>query len=101
MARRPFLRPPVPRCDKPKVCSSAFLQHQILVFGLEDNVAGASIIYQYPFHQEIHYSERYDQGVMIWGENPFLLLGREAYFVGTQERAFWLGCLWAVLGLHR
>ncbi|KAF2548091.1 hypothetical protein F2Q70_00022339 [Brassica cretica] len=72
---------------------SAFLHPQILVCGLEDDVSGASIIYKYPFYQAIRYSERYDQGVMMWGENPLLLLGRETYFVRTQEQAFWLGCL--------
>ncbi|KAF3509554.1 hypothetical protein F2Q69_00006039 [Brassica cretica] len=100
MARRPFLLPPVPQGDEPEACSviairpwslpsslKAFLQPQILVCDLEDDVAGASIIYQYPFHQAVRCSERYDQGVMMWGENLFLLLGRETYFVRTQEQA--------------
>ncbi|KAF3544407.1 hypothetical protein DY000_02007157 [Brassica cretica] len=48
MARRSFLLPPVPQCDELEACSiiairpwsfpsSAFLQPQILVFGLEDD----------------------------------------------------------------
>ncbi|KAF3571137.1 hypothetical protein F2Q69_00059529 [Brassica cretica] len=37
------------------------------------------------FTKAIRYSERYDQGVVVRGENLFLLLRREAYFVSTQE----------------
>ncbi|KAF2557526.1 hypothetical protein F2Q68_00015678 [Brassica cretica] len=59
MARRRFPLPPVPRCDEPEAYSSAFLKPQILVCGLEDDVAGASIIYQYPFHQAVRYNRRF------------------------------------------
>ena len=48
-------------------CQSAFFQSQILVCGLEHDIAGAAIVYQYPHYQAIRYSERYDQGVMMWG----------------------------------
>ncbi|KAF3590550.1 hypothetical protein DY000_02020407 [Brassica cretica] len=62
--------------------SSVFPQPRVVVCGLEDDVAGASIIiYQCPFYQAVRYSERYDQGVVMRGENFFLLLGREAYFI--------------------
>ncbi|KAF3587531.1 hypothetical protein F2Q69_00030171 [Brassica cretica] len=46
---------------------SAFFQSQILVCGLENDIASAAIVYQYPLYQAIRYSERYDQGIMMWG----------------------------------
>ena len=60
---------------------STFLLPQIVVRGLEDDVAGASIIYQYPFYHAVRYSERNNQGIVVRSENFLLLLGREAYLV--------------------
>ncbi|KAF3490225.1 hypothetical protein F2Q69_00053302 [Brassica cretica] len=93
--------PPDLWCDESEACSVIAIrpwsspsgQSQVFEGGLEDDVAGAAIVYHDPFHQAVRYSERYDQSVVMLGENHFLLLGREAYFVCAHEQAFTLGCL--------
>ncbi|KAF2571322.1 hypothetical protein F2Q70_00004003 [Brassica cretica] len=62
MARRPSLRHPVPRCDE----LEGHFPSGLLDFSAESNEWGYSPCQSAFLHI---------QGVMIWCENPFLLLG--------------------------
>ncbi|KAF3570930.1 hypothetical protein F2Q69_00058799 [Brassica cretica] len=105
MEHHPFLVPPVPRCGEPEACSVIAIRP----WSFPSRVTSPAVCWTFPLNpmsgvilrvralppalDPFRYSERYDQGVMMWGENLFLLLGSETYFVCTQEQAFRLGCL--------